>query len=270
VRALPAGPPARRRGRRRARQLAHRHRVVVVRRAMAEVGHDQAAGRCGRRLGQCGDDQAVHRRGHRAVPAEPGTVGAAAPAGGVPGQAAQTGQQRPHRRGRPGRGRRQPHRGPQQVDGEVGGEGDRRLQVAVHRALGHRGRRGDRGPDLHRDLSRQCGRATRGGAEPVDPQRAAPPGEVGAVRARTPGRQPQTETATSGALRRGDGSRRGRSQGRGRGRREVGGGEVGGGELGGACRAGAEQPDRPGLAGDGQAGPPDRCCLDRHAALLRR
>jgi len=229
---LRSGVPGLRCGGRRAGQLAHRHGLVVVRRAMPEV--DVALPEVGVALpevgaalpevgaavprgGQGRERQPVLGGADGAVPAEVRAVGARTPAGRGGGHAADAGQHTPQRRGQPRLRCRQPDPGVQQVDREVGGELDRRLQLVVDRTLDGPGgdhRDGDRRG--HGDRCRGGGRRAgdgRGGAgaELVDRQRRCPPGQVGAVRAGAPGAQPLPEAAppAAGAAGRGGGWRRG-------------------------------------------------------------
>ncbi len=272
--------PARRGLGRRAGLLAQRRRVVV-RGPVPQHGG-------GRRRRQ---GERVLRRRDRTVPAQPVPVRAAAPAGGTAGQAAQPGQQVPHRRGQPGRRRCQPGRGTQQVDGEVGGERDGRLQLGVHRRDGDRSRpdhgglgRGGHGPGGHgRDGDRRGGR----GAEPVHPQRRRPPGQVRAVRAGAPGGPPGDQPPTARGPRRGGhrcradrGAARLDAQHTDRQPERQAPGEVtgdgrGGSGCGGGVRAGrvrrsgAEQPEAVGRPGGGHVGAPDLGGLDRHVLPSR-
>ena len=163
-------------------------------------------GRGGLALGQRRQREPVDLRGHRAVPEQPGTVRPATPAGGRAGQLPEAGQQRADRRGQPRRRCREPDRGAEQVDAEVGGEVDRRLQVCVPPAPGDR--RSDRQCGRHGDRHRRAGDRARARADepvrpfgqPVQPQRGGPPGEVCAVRPGAPGREAPTEGApTEGA-----------------------------------------------------------------------
>jgi hypothetical protein len=165
---------------------------------MPQIGQHQTPGRGGCRLGQRGQGQVVDPRGHRAIPAQPGTVRPAAPAGGGAGRTPEPGQEQAHRRGRPRQRSREPGRGAEQVDAEVGRERDCRLEFVVDRRL--RGERGDR-----RGHGRDGGDGGAGGpvlpiAQPVDPQRGRPPGQVGAVRAGAPGRDAPAEPAPPGAV----------------------------------------------------------------------
>jgi hypothetical protein len=224
------------------------------------AGQQQVAGRCVGRSGQRRQGQAVHPR---PVPAQPGAVRPAAPAGGPPGQATQPGQHRPDRCGKPRRRGGEPDGAVQQVHGEVGGERDRRLQPCVH-GRGDQVHRG--GPGGHR-RGRGGGRRggpRRPGAEPVHAQGSAPPGQVRAVGARAPGRGPVPGPARPRAGRHDGGG--GRGPDRGGGRRD--------GELpclaerDGQRRAGAEQPGTGGDRSGRRVGARHPRCLHRHGHRL--
>ncbi len=212
----------------------------------------------------------MHRRWDRPVPAQPRAVRAATPAGRLPGQPAQPGEQRPHRRGPTGGGSREPDRGAQQVHGEVGGELDGRLEVVVHhrRARG-RGARGGRHPCRH---DGRGGRPGRPAAQPVHAQRGAPPAQVRTVGAGTPGRQAPVDLLPAGAARRrggrqaaGSGAEHPHRHPDGRPHSEVGRAV----QLGRLGRAGAEQPGEPGGRGGTHVGAGAGCDLHSHGAAFR-
>jgi hypothetical protein len=240
---------------------------------MPEIGHPQSAGRGGRRLGQRRQGQPVHLRRQRAVPAQPGAVRPAAPGGRLPGEAAQPGEQGPRRCGHPGCGGREPDRGAQQVDGEVGGELDRRLQLGVHRAVDDRGRSDDGG-------GHDGGRGRDGGAdgpvgsvpEPVDPQRGRPPGEVRSVVPGTPAGEAPADRARAGPHRRPGGRNASRvdaehADGQPDGEPDD---EVRAAvHLRGPRRAGAEQAEGTGNPGGDGVGLRNRGGLDRHVLPSR-
>ncbi|MBB3677288.1 hypothetical protein FHX36_003023 [Modestobacter versicolor] len=271
----------------RAGQLPHRHRPVVVRGSVPEVDvrvpEVGGAARPVRRLGQRRQRQPVDRRRDGPVPAQPVAVRATAPARGLPGETAQPGDQRPHRCGQPRRRGSQPGPRAQQVDGEVGGELDRRLELVVDgTGGGPAGRRDGRGRDGGPGGEGRRGGPVRTAAEPVDPQRCRPPGQVGAVRAGTPGGDPAAQLLPAGGRgRRGDGGRRaGRGPGRhaarvdaqhpdGQAERQAASQVTGGVRLGRLHRSGAEQAGAAGGAGGGHVGTPDRCRLDRHVPPSR-
>ena len=248
---------------------------------------DDHPGRPGR--GQRGEHEAVRRRGHRTVPGQVGAVPATAPAGRPPGRTAQPADQLPDRGGQPPLGCGETEGGAQQVDGEVGGEGDRRFQVGVQ----HLGPCGDRcRPDGggHRGPHRR----RRGGAgsvgHPVDPQRSRPPRQVGAVGPGTPGAGPPAEPARPALTARRPVGRsavdrrvRGEAQHAHRQPDRQAGGEVGGQVAVAAQVPTAVPPAQVGGGGEGRplaeeaepaggtcareggrVGPPGRCRLDRH------
>lgn len=228
-------------------------------------GHDHP-GRPRIGLGERRQGQLVHRGQERTAPAERGPVRAAAPGRRPPAHAPQSAEQLPHRGGQPRRRRSQPHGRGEQVDGEVGGELDRRLELVVHgrwpgRGGGRPHRRGDRGRG--RRTPRGRGRPV---GQPVDRQRARAPGQVRTVLAGAPAGGAAGELATPGPGRaHRDGVVRQRAgahaqhaarQADREAERQVGGV--------GRRGVGAEQPEPPGLPGGGQGGRPDRCQLDRH------
>jgi hypothetical protein len=267
VRALPR-VSAGRWCRRRAGQLTQRHRVVVVRGSVPEIGVRATEVEVG--APDLREGEAVHRRRDRPVPAEPGAVPAAAPGGRSPGQPAQPGEQRPQRRGQPGRRGGEPRGGAQQVHGEVGGELDGRLQVAVHRGgtrehgrtAGRQGRHpGGRG-----------GRPIRPMTEPVDAQRRAPPAQVRAVGAGAPGREAPVglqPARPDGVLHRREASRvdaeHAHREPGGRPDREV---LRGAAQVGGRCGTGAEQPGETGGPGGTHVGAAARRDLHSHGCRL--
>jgi hypothetical protein len=218
----------------------------------------------------------VHLRGERVVPGQPGAVLATAPGGGAAGHAAEGGQECAHRCGPPPGRSRQPGGGAQQVDREVGGERDRRLEVVVDRRLGrHRGQRRGHGGGRG-DGGDGPGGPVRAGPQPVDPQRGGPPGQVRTVGAGAPGGDAAAEHAPPG--------RGGRTGGRRAGPAGVdaehadrqsgseSGGEVPGAEElrgAGGRRAGAEQARDGGGPGSGHVGPGCLCRLDRHVPPSR-
>lgn len=208
----------------------------------------------------------MHRGQGRTPPAERGTVRAAAPARRPPAHAPQPAEQLPHRGGQPRRRRSQPHGRGEQVDGEVGGELDRGLELVVH------GRRQGRdGVRPHRRGDRGRGRRTPHGrgrpvGQPVDRQRGRAPGQVRTVLAGAPAGGAAGELATPGAgrthrdvvvrQRAGAHAEHAARQADRQAERQVGGV--------GRRGVGAEQPEPPGVPGGGQGGRPDRCQLDRH------
>jgi len=296
VRALPRAAARRRRGGRRARQLAHRDRVVVVRGSVPEVEigvpqvRRERPGRSELPLRQRGQHHRVGRRRHRTVPGEVRAVGTAPPRRGAGRDGPQGGSQVPRRRGDPRPGRGEPDRAAEEVDGEVGGELDRRLELDVQLPVhggGASGRRRSRG--RHR---RHGDRPAGSTAQAVGPQRGRPPGEVGAVGTCAPAGQPPAERVPPGRGRVGGrcggrGARRARRgsrsgldtqhsdrqahrqadrhvRGTDRGRRTRHGSGQGDRQGGGGARS--EQADLSGDTGSRHRGPPDRCRLDRHVS----
>jgi hypothetical protein len=262
VRALPRVPAGRWGG----RQLPRRGGLVVVRCSVPEVDVGVPD------LGERREDQAVHRRRERPVPDPPRAVRAGTPAGRLPGQPAQPGEQRPHRCGQPRRGGGEPDRGAQQVHGEVGGERDGRLELGVHRRR-TRGRR-NRGRRRSHPGGRDRDRAPPV-AQPVDPQRRAPPAQVCPVGTGAPAGQAPVGPPPAGRDTR-PGSRRAAGldaqhphrEPDGQPDREVGrevGAEVQLGRLGGA---GAEQPGETGGPGGAHVGTGARCDLHCHRCRL--
>jgi hypothetical protein len=288
VRALPRVPAGRRRGRRGAGQLAHGHGVVVgcpvPEGGTRDAGQPQLAGRDRSRFGERRQGERVGPRPDRAVPAQPLAVRPATPAGRVPGEPAQAGQQGPRRGGRPRSRGGEPGTRAQQVHREVGGELDGGLELGVHPD----GRRRDRDDghrddgyrdDGHRDDGARRGGPVRPAAEPVDAQRGAAPGQVGAVGTGAPTGDAQPELPPPRRLRRVDRGRRGRTGGRGGSARRVHAQHTqrqpDRQPTGQARRRARRRVERPGRAGAEQLGgdgPPgsrdggaaDRCCLDRH------
>ncbi len=219
----------------------------------------------------------MHRRRDRTVPGQVHAVGAAAPAGRAPGRRSQPAEQVPHRGGQPRLRGGQPDGRAQQVHREVGGEGDRRLQVVVH----DRGKR----PDRRGGGGGRRGRLGEGGAgparpvgQPVHPQRGGPPGQVRAVGSGAPGARPLAELAPPGPPRGARGARFGQRSRRhaqhadGQPDRQPGGEVTGAGagqvRLRREGRPLAEEADRGGAGHDApgsrHVGPPDCCRVDRH------
>jgi hypothetical protein len=238
-----------------------------------QVGQRQQSGRGRGRLGQRGQGQPVHLRRERSAPAEPVAVGPGSPCGGGAGRTAQPGQQGADRCGQPRRRSREPGRGAQQVDGEVSGELDRRLELVVHGPVD----RGSGRPGRDRCGGRRgdADGAVRSGPEPVDPQWGRPPGEVRAVRAGSPGGDTAAQLAPPGPGRRTgdrDGTRvdpehpDGQADGEPDGEVRGASGELHRAGGRGAC---AEQAGATGTRGGGQVGPQDGCRLDRHVPPSR-
>jgi hypothetical protein len=186
----------------RVRELAQGDGVVIGG-SVPEVGQYQPPGRSGCRLGQRGQGQPVDLRGERAVPAQPAAVLSAAPATGGTSRPAKPGQEGTQGRGRPWPRSREPGRGAEQVDGEVGGERDRRLELVVDGSLG-RGRGDRRGHGRDRGSS-GAGVPVGSGAQPVDAQRGRPPSQVCAVGAGAPGGDAPLDAAAPGTARHTDG-----------------------------------------------------------------